>query len=307
MFFDFLIKVRMPNNKTQEFREWKKLYSMCCAAETNARVDPDSCIINIRQALEILFSGLLLDAGFTELPDTLSGIMGKCKGIRGLWDNGCSIGPFYHLKDQANGIVHISKEVSGVRKYEIKDKHADVAMACKLTIQFYTSVARLFRIDKRKMKFMEAEMLPFGEYEVVKKIEKKNYESIEGNYKYIARKKNNNIATYAYIRPFLNTDKKTIFSDRDIEAQQFFKNMRGSNNIIAGDELRTSSYCNLKYLVYNIRENTKTLDEVSKTIKPYELLDIIEQIANGLSRLASSKINIHHRMFLLSIYCSLIL
>ena len=295
MFFDFLIKVRMPNNKTQEFGAWKELHSICCAVESNARMDPDSCIINIRQALEVLFSGLCLDAGFTDLPDSWSGIMGKSKGIRGLWYGECNINSFYQLKNQANEIVHISKEVSGIRKYEIKGKHADVTMACKLTMLFYKSVASLFKIDKKRMKPMEADMLPFGEYEVIKKIPKKPYESIEGNFKYIARKNNNNISTYVYVRPFLNTDEKTAFSDRDMEAQQFFKNMRGSNNIIAGEELRTSAYCNLKYLVYNIRENTKTLDEIAKEIKPYELLDIIEQVANGLSRLASSKINIHHR------------
>jgi len=295
MFFDFLNHVKMPNNRTREFGAWEKLHSMCCAAEMNARVDPDTCVINIRQALEILFSGLYFDAGYRHLPDTLSDIMKNCKTIQGLWGNDCSINPFYSLKNKANEIVHISKEELGGRKYEIRDRHADVAMACELTIMLYNSMIRLFKIDRNRVRKMDADLLPFGEYEVIRRIPKKRYESIEGNFKYFVKKENDNIATYAYIRPFLNTSEKTVFSDRDMEVQHFFKNMRSANGIIVGDELRTSPYCNLKYLKYDLHENTKTLDEIAKELNPYELLDILEQVANGLSRLASSKISIHHR------------
>ncbi len=292
MFFDFLIEVKMPNNRSQVFGAWKELHSMCIAAEMATRIDPDTCLVNIRQAMEILFTGLYLDAGNTELPDTLSATMRECKRIPGLWVERKDINPFYELKKEANEIVHISKEVSGVRKYEITDRHANVEMACHLTIKLYDSLAKLFRVNS---KMIEPTMLPFGEYEVINKIEKRPYESIEGDYKYIVRKKNDNISTYAYIRPFLNTDDRTVFNDRDMEAQMFFKNMRGSNSIIKGDELRTSRYCDLKYLKYEIQENTRTLDEIAEKLKPYELLDIIEQITNGLSNLASSKISIHHR------------
>ena len=292
MYFDFLINIKSPINKSQVFGAWKELHGMCTAAETNARVDPDSCLINIRQALEIMFTGLYYDAGNTEKLDTLHKTMIACQNIKGLWDEKRKIGPFFVLKDEANGIVHVTKEVTGKNKYEIKDKHADVEMACKLTVRLYMNIAKVFRVWVDRI---EADMLPFGEYEVVKKIGKKSYESIEGDYKYVVRKNNDNIATYAYIRPFSNAEERNVFNDRDMEAQQFFKNMRGTNSIIAGDELRTGPYCNLKYLKYDIRENTQTLDEIAKSLKPYELIDVIEQVANGLSRLASSKINIHHR------------
>lgn len=293
MFFDFLIEVKMPNNKSQIFGAWKELHSMCIATEMTARTDPDTCLINIRQALEILFSGLYLESVGSDLPETLHETMKQCESISGLWDDECNIGPFFSLKKKANDIVHILKNVTGARQYEIKDRHANVEMASRLTIRLYVGLLKIFRITNAPIP--KPEMLPFGEYEVIKKIEKKPYESIEGEYKYIVRQKNDNISTYAYIRPFLNTDDRTVFNDRDMEAQMFFKNMRGSNSIIKGDELRTSRYCDLKYLKYEIQENTRTLDEIVEKLKPYELLDIIEQITNGLSNLASSKISIHHR------------
>ena len=296
MYFDFLIHAKLPNDNSKEFGEWERLHSICTAAEKNAKVDPDTCVVNIRQALEILFSGILYENGYEELPETLAAIIEESEKISGLWNSPDGVKKFQNLRREANTIVHIEKGRKGDGRYVVRDRHENVDHASQMTIRLYVNMRQLFRIPtKRPQDYLTPKELPLGEFCVVKTIDKRPYESIAGDFKYIVCKNNDNITTYAYVRPFLKTKEKTVFSDRDIETQNFLKNMRSTGNIIVGDEIRTSEYCNLKYLKYDIQENTKTLDELAGKVNSYELLDIIEQVTNGLSKLATATINIHHR------------
>lgn len=295
MYFDFIKDVKMPNDKQRVFGAADTLYGLCCRAEKSARTNPDDAMISIRQALEVLVRGLLIESGRTQFTNqtSLSNMIDmyskSCQFIRNK-----NIGKLHNLRMKANDIVHISYNVEGIREYTIKDIHATSKAACKHTIELYSTIAEIFGVDVPEIFPTD---LPIGEYEIVKKIKSEDYESVEGKYNYIGRSVNSSIDIYAYIRPFSakQNDTRKVFNERDLEVQNFFKNMRGSSHVMRGHEIRTTDSCEMRYLAYEIQKDTITLDQVIGKINERELLDIISQIAMGLSELATKRINIHHR------------
>lgn len=306
MYFEYLIDVEMPNNK-KGFSAAKELYEVCCEIEKNARISPDRTMIMIRQAEEILVKGMLIDGGYAKYFEdyekkaqkaqgskepTLYSMINKCKEENLIEEENTS--NLHKLRMDVNNIVHISLNSQGKRKYAIENKHATIKDSCENTIKLYDILADIFKIKTQRI---SADDLPIGEYQIVRKIKAKKYEAVTGEYKYIGKISSSNIDTYAYIRPFSKKEDtaRKVFDERDLEVQNFFKNMRGSRYIIRANEIHTSSECEVRYLAYDIRKNTKTLDQIVNDLKPKDVLEIISQVACGLSELAASKINIHHR------------
>lgn len=293
--FDYIKDLKMPNDKNRVFGAVDTLHGLCCSAEKNAKTYPDTTMINIRQALEVLLRGLLIEDGMKNFSNqiTLSNMIDmyakRCSFI-----NNKNVTPLHKVRMKANDIVHISYNVQGEKEYKIKDVHASAKESCKYTIELYKVIAEIFNIEVPEI---HANDLPIGEYEIIEKSKSEYYESVEGKYKFIGRISSPNIDTYAYIRPFngKKNNSRKVFNERDLEVQNFFMNMRGSSHIIRGHEIRTSDTCEMRYLAYEIQKNTKTLDRIIGEISAYDLLNIIAQVAQGLSELATKKINIHHR------------
>lgn len=295
MNFDYLKDIKMPNDKNRVFGAADTLHGLCCGAEKNAKTNPDTAMIDIRQALEVLVRGLLFEEGITQfsrqttLCDMINMYKRNCK-----YSNEQNVSQLHSLRRKANDIVHVSYNVGGIKEYTIKDVHASVKEACKYTIELYNVIAGIFGV---KVSALDVNDFPIGEYEIVERIKAENYESVEGKYKFIGKKNTSSIDTYAYIRPFngKQNNPQKVFDERDLEVQNFFKNMRNSSHIIRGYEIQTADTCDMRYLAYEIQENTKTLDQIKDVISALDLLDIMSQVAQGLSELATKKINIYHR------------
>ncbi|MDY6419820.1 MAG: serine/threonine-protein kinase [Succinivibrio dextrinosolvens] len=286
MYFDFLLNVTFPRNKNKIFTRAQELYEACCVAERNARVYPDQCLLNIGRACEILTKCILSEDGFDCERIDLSGLIYNLFESKYISYKDKEI--FNRFRFCRNNVAHTETQ-----RTELKFQ-PNLKNACECTVDLYKQLAKLF---KARVPELNAEMLPIGDYEVIKTIKAHKFESVAGNFNYLCKKKGSDIDAFAYVRPFeTNEDSsKNVFNERDLEVQNFFSNMRGSSYIIRGTEIPSSNnYCELRYLAYEIRENTKTLD-MCKDISAYDALDIISQITTGLKALSTKKINIHHR------------
>ena len=273
MFFDFLLNANFPNTH-KKFTKAKELHNYCVTAEKSARTDPDKCFLNLGKCL-------LEENGVDCSNLTLENMIKRCDYIKDKLK-------FHEFRWDRNRVAHIQQNVQKGKKYP------PITNACYKTVGLYTELCKIFNHHGQKL---TSDILPIGDYEVIKKVKANKFESVAGDYNYICKKSGSDIDAYAYVRPF-NSDEnncRTVFNERDLEVQNFFSNMRGSNYIIRGNEIPTSDICELRYLAYEIRENTKTLDMLEDELSAYDVLDIISQITEGLSALSTRKINIHHR------------
>lgn len=286
MIFDFLLNVNFPNSD-EKFTKADELYHYCVLAEKSARTKPDICFLNLGKAMEVLTSCLLSQQNFDDVERiSLVDKINLCRSIRSEDKQ-----KFHELRKLRNGVAHY------IENSEIGIKNSDlgpVATACKSLVTFYSELRKIFNL---KREFVDKKLLPIGDYEVIEKIKAYEFESVEGNYNYICKKTGSDIDSFVYVRPFSSEDdiSETVFNLRDIEVQNFFSNMRENSYIIKGTEIQTDKNSELRYLAYDIRSNTKTLDMVSDELEPEVIVDIIYQVAKGLKALSSKKINIHHR------------
>lgn len=280
MFFDFLLNANFPNTH-KKFTKAKELHNYCVTAEKSARTDPDKCFLNLGKAVEVLTKCLLEENGVDCSNLTLENMIKRCDYIKDKLK-------FHEFRWDRNRVAHIERD--GKKKKTFPP----ITNACYKTVGLYTELCKIFHYHGPKL---TADLLPIGDYEVINKVNANKFESIAGDFNYICKKSGSDIDAYAYVRPF-NADEnncRNVFNERDLEVQNFFSNMRGSNYIIRGNAIHTTNICELRYLAYEIRQNTKTLDMLEDELSAYDVLDIISQITEGLSALSTRKINIHHR------------
>ncbi len=285
MYFDFLLDVDVPGNPGKRFGQdgtAQKLHESCCSAERNARINPDQCILNIRQSIEILTKALIIEDGGSIEMKSLNDCIMECRWI--------SKGVFHKLRKFSNRVVHNGNDSS--------INHSTVQQACENLFDLYRELVRLFH-PKLQNKLNNIEYLPIGDYEVIKPVDAQKYEPVVGGKNFFCKKTGSDIDSYAYVRPFdsESNNASEVFKHRDLEIQNFFANMRGSNSIIRGHEIgQKDSPCDIRYLAYEIQKDTKTLDMLERNSLPAKtVLEIISQITDGLMALSTKSINIHHR------------
>lgn len=307
MYFEFVQDVTVPGIKGKSFGGATELYKYCHEAERNSRIDPDKTMIAIRQALEVLTSALLLEKG-TSLTETRIGKDGKERKVaktlndmieecRLLYGNSISGEQFKEidgLRQDSNRYVHVDKQSKNKTEYTIKGKHASVKTSSNATISLYHVLAKIFGAEDLDVSKYD---LPIGDYEIVEKIKTEPYEPIEDKYKYLAKKEGSIVSTYAYIRPLVNkrNNADAVYNERDIAIQDVLKNIRSSEYIVNGEEIPVATHTDVRYLKYNVRKDTKTLNVIVKTLQPLEVLQIISDVSKGLLEIMSGNVNIHHR------------
>lgn len=282
MYFDFVKKLKIPGDNTRLFKHAQNLWKTCCSAEESVRTDPNQAVKYTRDAEDILVKGLLKEDGYMDIQDFV-----PLKSLIETYSTRCLF-----ISDKcADELQELRKKVNGSAH---ANPHYTIEKAFRYVKELYGIIARIFGVN---VPDLELEQLPIGKYSIIDRVKAAGYESVCGGYNYIGKNENRSINTYVYIRPFSgeNERNRKVFNERDIEVQKFFKNMRGSLHVIRADEIPTISSCEMRYLAYEIQENTKTLNQIENTLSPKDLLEVIAQVAQGLSELASPKINIHHR------------
>jgi len=295
MYFEFVRDALVPGDPSRSFGAAEELYNYCSEAEKNCRIDPDKAVISVRQALEVLASALLCEYGKTQFTrnDSLDQMLTECKSVCRNSIRDEAIDTLHTLRAKANKYVHIERKVNAPTVYSIRGRHATIKAASKYTVMLYKALSEIFGNPSQ---YIDYDFLPIGDYIILDKYKKAPYEAC-GEYKYYAEKKGSITSTYAYIRPFSNVrgDRNSVFNERDIAAQEVFKNIPKSKYIITGEEIPVSTYCDVRYIKYTVRRDTRTLDRVVKDLKPRDVLKILSDVSQGLSEIKVDGINIHHR------------
>lgn len=296
MYFEFLKNVLLPGENNKEFRAAMELYNYCRDAERNCRISPDNAIIAIRQALEVLVSGLLCEYGKKEFTreDSLCNMIGECKEVCGSIITGKTAKILHELRVNANNYVHVEKRINQASEYIVKGRHATVKDASEATLKLYICLTKIFGVEAKNI---DVEDLPIGDYEILEKYEKQDYEAVTGKYKYLVEKKGSIVSSFAYIRPFSNVkgDENSVFNERDIAIQDVFKSISQSDYVVNGEEISVSDYNDVRYIKYNAKKDTKTLDQIVESLSVKETLSIIADVSRGLIEIMSGDVNVHHR------------
>lgn len=294
MLFGFLTEQSLKINKAISLTEksLSEILSYANDSERNCRIDPDKSMISTRQALEVLISSILCANGKKSFDrtDSLYVMIKECQTQQIITQQQKK--KLDSLRINANDIVHVEKNVTK-NSYSIEGRHANIDDATQAVIDLYDVLTDMFgrqaiRIDK--------EDLPIGEYEIVKKYAGRNSDILYGKYEYVGVKKNGLVPTYVYIRPFKKEcDEKQAFSERDIAAQTVLKNLPDTNYILKGNEITVSANNNVRYVAYEIKKGTTTLDRLIQPLNPTEALGVMLDIVTGLCDIKSDGINLHHR------------
>ncbi len=281
MYFEFVKKLELPR-LSREFKQRPNLWQTTKSIEENIRIQPNEAVKKVRDAMDILIKGLLKEDGyhdtqnFVPLKDLIDTYGKRCDFIQNK-----QVDSLQDLRRRVNGSAHPNPH------YTIDD-----AFSCAKTL--YDILGGIFELNLPEMMI---EMLPIGQYRIVRKIKSEDFESVCGDYNYFAESDVQNAKTYVYIRLFNKNEKSSrVFDERDAAVQAFFRNMRGSKYIMKANEIPTGDTCNIRYLAYETHENTQRLSEIDVSdLSSLDVLEIISQIVQGLSELSSKSINIHHR------------
>lgn len=279
------LKLQDPDKKGTPLDNSGNIYKIFCKVVREARIDPEKCLVDIRKTMESLLKSFFKAESIsivdekTKKEKTLDTLIRELQLRYENKKTPLNFNLFYDLKKRGNDGAHKA------------ESNASVSKACNATIKLYRQLARIF---VGKYEDYTVEDLPIGSFDIVEKIEAQSYEPVEGGFNYIAKQSGPGANTYVYIRPFSAKETRSVFDERDLEVQNFFKEMRGSNYIISGRPIETISPCDVSYFAYDIRKDTLTLNRI-KVLSPYEVIDIILQISKGLLALSSKNINIHHR------------
>ena len=281
MYFDFVKELVLPGTN-KPFEERESLWQTSKSIEENIRTQPNEAVKQIRDAITKLVQGLLKEDGVTQFPkhvplyQWIEEYRMRCPFIR---------------NKQGNALQQIRSEINPSGH---PDPQFTIEKALKYASRYSRALARIFELNIPEIKMVD---LPIGPYQILKKIEAKDFESVCGKYNYFAVSDKNKAKTYAYIRLFQkNEDNTKVFEERDADMQAFFSNMRGSKYIIKASEIETGPVCDIRYLAYEVHENTQRLSDIDlKQLSDDDVLEIVSQLAEGLSDLSTKKIHIHHR------------
>ncbi len=294
MLFGFLSEKGLKINKTLELtdKSLEEIHSYSDEAERNCRIDPDKSMISTRQALEVLISSILCAKGKTSFDraDSLYMMIKECQGQQIITH--LQKKKLDSLRINANDIVHVEKNVTK-NAYRIEGRHATIEEAVRTVIDLYCVISDMFGKPTIKI---DKDDLPIGEYEIVKKYVGRNSDILYGKYEYVGVKKGGLVPIYAYIRPFKKVcDEEQVFNERDIAAQTLLKNLPDTNFILKGNEISVSANNEARYVAYEIKKNTTTLDQLIKPLTPKEALNVILDVVTGLCDIKTDGINLHHR------------
>lgn len=299
MYFEFVKDVKIKiGNREQNFGIRNDLYDLCKRVETNVRTYPNLSIISVRQVLELLVQGILLENGYQFPADTkdsaytLEKMISNCRDQHFIRRE--DAGKLHGLRKECNKYVHVGINVKGERQYELREESISVDTICGYVARLYNVLKSIFNYSGS---CFQKEYLPIGEYEIERVIETGTEERAE----YIGKYGNSGLVNYAYIRVFTKvddaeTESKRLFYERDGFAQRFINSMdQDAVHIISGSVLKTSDKCDKLYVIYQIKKNTLTLDTVSQKFSEKIALDITLQITRGLCSLLQGNEKIHHR------------
>lgn len=299
MYFEFIknAKIKIGNSR-QDFSIRNDLYKKCQKVETYVCTYPDLSIVSVRQALEMLVQGILIDNRQSTIDNqtnqtyTLYEMIKNCKAKHYIgYDEAQKL---HELRIDSNKYVHVEIEENGVRQYVLKEEPISVDTICGYVQKLYDVLKSIFNYDGPVFR---KEYLPIGNYEIERAIET----DVADRAEYIGKYENDGVVDYAYIRVFAKIDdaqaeSKRIFYERDGFAQRFINSMdQDAVHIISGRVLETSDKCDKLYVIYTIKKNTVTLDSFSQQFEKKDALDITLQITRGLLSLLQGGEKVHHR------------
>lgn len=299
MYFEFIKQAKiMLNGIEYAFEARTSLYELCRSIEMNARTHTDRCVIDIRQALEILTKVILIQGEY-HFPDDprrpehrLNNMINECYHQSFITKD--QKGELHYLRTEMNQYVHISISNLGECEYSIEKKGVKSGAACNYVKRLYEIMSSIFRYDGKAFR---KEWLPIGNYEITKCIDADSVEDFVFHYKYVAKEEKDGVENYVYIRPFPKDEslQRKLFYERDGFVQKFLRNMDDTVHIISGTILETSDSCDVMYVCYYIKKNTQTLDVLDRAVNKEQALDITLQIVRGLLSLLQNGEKIHHR------------
>ncbi len=292
MYFDIL--------KDVETYAKDDLYNYCIDAETASRVSPNESAINCRKAIEILVVSILADnkIKIDNITEKLLKLDNLEKKIEYCFDkhyiDSKAKDLLHQIRMTVNSIVHVNTK--GSDKYVIV-KDATVDQSTKLVKRLYQAVANIFLKNNRPQK-LEIDELPMKRCEVVRKIERKNFEASYGDFNYICKEKINNKYNWYYIRCFKKSP--DVFKERDnVIMDELWHGMHDSpQGILRGEIENTSRECDLYYIKYCIDEKAVSLREREKlNISSKDALYIVVKLLEGLISIQNVVYDtkIHHR------------
>ena len=205
------------------------LLEKCKAAEKNALIDPFSTFSNARSALEELCKGLLKTDKNSR--KTLNVMIKECIKKQ-LFSNKDAA---YLIKDNGNAALHGNKNVN----YH-KVVQSNIDKAVKVCSNLYDLMKQVFDNKIKEYPKFDANKIPFGDYEITRRVPKSDSEIIVGKYNYF-----------------------THISDKEFYYFQIFsKNSKDSRsqNLSARNELTRT----------NIKRDKKRQSYLLETIVPFE-------------------------------------
>lgn len=295
MFSDIVLKAQFFNTDT--------IYEKLLACETKVRTKPTDSLSDARSASEEFIKGILVSHGI-KIPKGITAKLLKLSTAEERQLRCLSEGFITQEQSDSLTIIRRSGNVS-VHEPGIKSnihKAAEIFEALYKFIAGYILNKEIEKISPLEGKYPLFELLPIGNYEVVKPLfEKFSWDIIPS---YLCRRTNKDGDTeMAIIRRFRLEEKEDMRHEREILASnEVRKNYTDvSYEPIKTEEIETSRDCRHRYLCYILGKDTFLMSEREKLgelkLPIWKKLNVVYEITETLYSLIDIEegVSINHR------------
>lgn len=295
MFSDIVLKTQFFNTNT--------IHEKLLSCETRIRTKPTESISDARSAAEEFIKGVL-DSNGIKIPKGIKAKLLKLSSAEERQLRCLSEGFITEAQSEALTKIRRSGNIS-VHEPGIKSNTHKAAEIFELLYKFiaeYITKEEVKFISPLEEKYPLFELLPIGNYEVIKPLfEKFSFDIIPS---YLCRRvKKDGDIEMAIIRRFRLEEKEDMRHEREILASnEVRKNYTDvSFEPIKTEEIESSKDCRHRYLCYILGKNTFLMSEREKikglNLPIWQKLNIVYEIAETLYSLIDIEegVSIHHR------------
>lgn len=278
MNFDVFEDIKVPNKNI--------LLEKCKAAEKNALIDPFSTFSNARSALEELCKGLLKTDKNSR--KTLNVMIKECIKKQ-LFSNKDAA---YLIKDNGNAALHGNKNVN----YH-KVVQSNIDKAVKVCSNLYDLMKQVFDNKIKEYPKFDANKIPFGDYEITRRVPKSDSEIIVGKYNYFTHISDKE---FYYFQIFSKNSKDSRLQNLSARNELTRTNIkrdkkRQSYLLETIVPFETSEDSDRQYIAYLIYEDSFLLSEYKGRMSQKQALGIGLDLVKGLLEMKNVLSGIHHR------------
>ncbi len=295
MFSDIVLKTQFFNTDT--------IYERFLSCETKVRTMPTDSLFEARRTSEEFIKGVL-DSNGIKIPSGLKAKFLKLSTAEERQLRCLSEG--FITEEQSNNLTKIRRSGNvSVHEPGIKSNTHKAAEIFELLYKFiaeYITKEEVKFISPLEEKYPLFELLPIGNYEVIKPLfEKFSFDIIPS---YLCRRVNKDgDVENAIIRRFRLEEKEDMRHEREILASnEVRKNYTDvSFEPVKTEEIESSKDCRHRYLCYILGKNTFLMSEREKlkeaNLPMWQKLNIVYEIAETLYSLIDIEegVSIHHR------------